>query len=601
VISGAASVSEQSFAEVEMTENAQPVRITEMLSALRRRRSAMLLTFAAIVVISIVAAFAWPSTYKATGTILIEQQELPPDLVRSAITSFADERIHMITQRVMTTENLLKIIDRYDLYSKMRQSAPREKIIKRMRDDVSFEMISADVIDPKAGRPTKATIAFSVGYSNRSPDLAARVANELVSLYLQVNIESRQQDAASAADFLGGEADRLSKHIDETQAAIAQFKKEHLNSLPDQSILNTQLMNSTESELRDVDTQIRSQDQQIVYLGAQLAQISPSSQVYTATGERVLSPSDRLKYLRTEYARVRGLYAPNHPDVLRLKREIAGLEKDTGLVNSMNDLNRQMEDAQAELAAAKQKYADSHPDVIRLQKQIAVLQSQIQKAAANPAVSSAAIADPDNPAFIEIKAQREAAVNQRAALQKKRDELSAKMGDFEQRLARAPGVERDYSELVRELENTQVSYRVARQKQLESEQSKSLEDERKGERFTLIEPPIPPEQPASPNRVAIIVLGLVLALASAVGIVMLLEALDNSIRNGSDLEALLAVPPLAIVPMIETSVDRSARVRRRRMTFAGTLGTLIVVLTLTHFFYRPLDVLWQVVLRRLGS
>jgi uncharacterized protein involved in exopolysaccharide biosynthesis len=575
-------------------------KLSDFVSKMRRRRRRMTLAFAAVLVLSLLVAFLWPASYRATGTILIEQQELPPDLVRSAITSFADERIQMISQRVMTTENLLKIIERYDLYSKLRQTAPREKIIKRMRDDISFEMISADVIDPRAGRPTKATIAFSVGYRNRSPELAARVANELVSLYLQVNIETRKQDAANAADFMSDEADRLDKHVRELQASLAAYKQQHLNSLPEQSAINTQLMNHADDELRDVETQLRSLSQQITYLDGQLAQISPSSQVYTSTGERVLSPSDRLKYLRTEYARVSALYAPTHPDVVRLKQEIAGLEKDTGVVETVNDLNRQLEDAQAQLAAARQKYAPDHPDVARLEKQVSAIQAAIQKASTNPAVP-AAPAQPDNPAYIELKAQRESAVNQQAALEKKREELKAKLADFEERLAQTPGVERGYMELARELDNAQNSYRLVKQKQLEAQQSKNLEDERKGERFTLIEPPIPPEQPASPNRTAILALGLVLAFAAAFAAMAVSEAMDDSVRNRRDLEALLSVPPLAVLPWIETAAERLRRTRLMRYAAAGMLTSLVLALTLTHFFYRPLDVLWQVALRHLGG
>ena len=579
----------------------EPAGISELIEKMRRRRRRMLQAFSIVIAISILTAVVWPPSYQATGTILIEQQELPPDLVRSAISSFADERIQKIKQRVMTTENLFKIIERYDLYPKLRQSAPREKILKRMLDDISFEMISADVIDPRAGRPTKATIAFSVGYSNRNPELAARVANELVSLYLQVNIENRTQDAANAADFMSEEATRLDKRIKELQAQMAKFKQEHLNSLPDQSVINTQLMNHTDDDIREVDTQLHALDQQITYLDAQLAQINPTSQVYTSTGERVLSPSDRLKYLRTEYARVSAIYSPDHPDVVRLKLEIEGLEKSTGQVSSVNDLQRQLQDTQTKLAEAQQKYGPDHPDVVRLQKQVATLQDQIKNAPPAPAKPVDETDHPDNPAYIELKAQKEGAIQQREALEKKRDELRGKLADFESRLAKAPAVERDYAELARELENDQNSYRLVEQKQLDAQQSKTLEDERKGERFTLIEPPIPPEQPSSPNRLAILLLGFVLAIGSAFAAMAGAESMDPSIRNRRDLEALLSVPPLAVLPWIETPGEVQQRARLVRYSAIGLLVSLVVALTLTHFFYRPLDVLWQVAWRRLGG
>ena len=173
-----------------MVNELKHTSLSELLGTLQRRRRPMLATFAAVLLSALGVAFLWPATYRATGTILIEQQEVPVDLVRSTISSYADQRIQVIQQRVMTTENLLKIIQKYDLYARRRQYESREKIIERMNDDIHFRMISADVIDPRSGVPTKATIAFSVGYENRSPELAVRVANELVSLYLEQNLES---------------------------------------------------------------------------------------------------------------------------------------------------------------------------------------------------------------------------------------------------------------------------------------------------------------------------------------------------------------------------------------------------------------------------
>lgn len=584
-----------------MNAQEKSISLRDLVEIVRRRRVAMSIAFATVIALAMTATFLWPATYQAFGTILIEQQEVPADLVRSTISSYADQRIQVITQQVMTTENLYKIVQKYDLYKRERRVGTREAVMLKMRDDIGFRMISADVIDPRSGNPTKATIAFSVSYKNRSADLAARVANELVSLYLQQNLQSRKERAADATSFLTDEAERLSKRINELQSSIASFKEKHVNDLPELSQINIQMMSRADEELREVDARIRSLDQQVVYLGAQLAQISPSSQVYTSTGERVLSPQDRLKYLRTEYARVSGIYAPTHPDVIRLQREIAGLEKTADAAGEVNDLQRQLEDAKSQLASAQQKYSADHPDVIKLQRLQASLTAKLSDAARADNNASVRPVEPDNPAYIQIQAQSEAAKSERDSLQKKRNDLTAQITEFERRLASAPGVEREYSAMTREMENNQLKYREVRQKQMEAQVSQSLEEERKGERFTLIEPPLTPEEPASPNRLLIILLGVVLAGGSAVGSAALLETLDSSVRNRRDLEALLQMPPLAVLPLIETLADRKARKRRRQYALASALGAAIVAIVAIHLFYRPLDVLWQVALRRLAG
>jgi hypothetical protein len=165
-------------------------------------------------------------------------------------------------------------------------------------------------------------------------------------------------------------------------------------------------------------------------------------------------------------------------------------------------------------------------------------------------------------------------------------------------MAEAPTVERDYSVMLRELDSDQLQYRQVRQKQMEAQSSQNLETERKGERFTLIEPPLTPTEPSSPNRGLIFALGLALALAIPIGVAALLESSDSTVRDRRDLTALLTIPPLAVLPWIETFEDRQARVRTRRLSYAGAATTLVIALTLVHFFYRPLDVLWEIALRR---
>ena len=598
-----------------MTVTEEPGGSESPLLAIRRRRRQLLLVCGGVLLVTALAALFWPPRYSATGIILIEQQELPSELVRSTVSSYASQRVQVISQRVMTTENLMGIIQRYNLYSDLRRRRPREQVVKQMRADTELKMISADVIDPRDGHPTKATIAFSISYTSPSAELASKVANELVSLYLQQNIESRQQSSRDAAVFLTGESARLDKYIKELQAKIADFKEKHEDELPELTGFNEQLRLRMEEDIRDTDAQLRSLDQQVTFLDAQLAQISPTAQVYASTGERVQSPEDRLKYVRTEYARALAMYSPDHPDVQRLKREMEGLEAAVTVnadiaKSEANDDRRQLEEAQTQLASARQRYSADHPDVVRLERLVASLQSRVPKEATESAVprpSSAEMpadkpvnASADNPPYIQIQAQREAALSQMHSLHRKRDELERKLAVLEKHLADTPIVERDYNAMLRDLESAQNEYRMERLKQNEAQTAENLETERKGERFTLIEPPFIPEEPSSPNRPLILIFGLMFALAAGFGTVALLESTDPSVRGPKDLQALFSAAPLATIPVMLTTADRAHRRRWRRTALAGGAASFVLALVLIHLFYRPLDVLWVVALRRMG-
>ncbi len=563
-----------------------------------RRRGMILLVVGVGMAATVAVALLLPSTYTSGATILIEQQEIPQELVRSAVTSFADQRIQVISQRVMTTQNLLSLIDRYKLYPDIRESKPREVLLQTMRNDISMRMISADVIDPRSGRPMQATIAFSVNYQSHSPDLAVKVANDLTSLYLNENLTSRSQMAEQTSSFFAEEAARQQARIAELDKKLSDFKQKNEDRLPENQQLNIQVSERTEMDLRDAENRIAAIDSQRVLLEAQLAEINPTMQVYSDTGMRVMNTEDRLKALKSQLAGYKARYAPDHPDIINAEREVEGLEKQVKADDGTSDVARQLEDAKAQLARAQEKYAPEHPDVVRLTHQVQALQATV---AAAPATSKARErTHADNPPFIQVKGQLDALDVDHEAAIKKRDDLRAKLDDYERRLAQEPAVERQYRELARDLESAQLKYQEIRSKETEVQVSQNLESEHKGERFTMIEPPLPPEKPISPNRFLILVMGFVLSLGAGVGVAMLRDALDLSIRGVQDIRSMLNVPPLAAVPLIATRAEIRRHRRVVMYSWQGAIISLIGLAAAIHFLVRPLDVVWVSLLRRFG-
>jgi len=563
-----------------------------------RRRGIILLVVGIGMASTVALALLLPSTYTSGATILIEQQEIPQELVRSAVTSFADQRIQVISQRVMTTQNLLSLIDRYKLYPDIRESKPREVLLQTMRNDISMRMISADVIDPRSGRPMQATIAFSVNYQSHSPELAVKVANDLTSLYLNENLTSRSQMAEQTSSFFAEEAARQQARIAELDKKLSDFKQKNEDRLPENQQLNIQVSERTEMDLRDAENRIAAIDSQRVLLEAQLAEINPTMQVYSDTGLRVMNTEDRLKALKSQLAGYKARYAPDHPDIIATEREVEGLEKQVKADDGTSDVARQLEDAKAQLARAQEKYAPEHPDVVRLTHQVQALQATV---AAAPATSKARErTHADNPPFIQVKGQLDALDVEHETAIKKRDELRAKLDDYEKRLAQEPAVEKQYREIARDLESAQLKYEEIRSKETEVQVSQNLESEHKGERFTMIEPPLPPEKPISPNRFLILMMGFVLSLGAGVGVAMLRDTLDLSIRGVHDIRSMLNVPPLAAVPLIATRAEQRRHRRIVMYSWQGAIVSLIGLAAAIHFLVRPLDVVWANLLRRFG-
>jgi uncharacterized protein involved in exopolysaccharide biosynthesis len=386
----------------------------------------------------------------------------------------------------------------------------------------------------------------------------------------------------------------------ELDKKLADFKEKNKDRLPEEEQLNTQMSERTEMDLREAENRIAAIDSQHVLLQAQLAQINPTMQVFSETGLRVMNAEDRLKALKSQLAGYKARYAPDHPDIINTQREVDGLEKQVKSDDGTSDVARQLDDAKAELAKAQQKYSPDHPDVIRLNRVVQGLEKEL---AAEPAGDTLAKEreHADNPAYIQVKGQLDALDVERVSAVKKRDELRAKLDDYERRLAQEPAVERQFRELARDLEGAQLKYQEIRSKQTEVQVSENLEAEHKGERFTMIEPPLPPEKPISPNRFLILAMGLVLSLGAGLGAALLRNSLDSSVRGVQDIRALLDVAPLAAVPRIMTPAEQRKHRRLVRYSWPGAVVGLIALAATVHYLVRPLDVVWATLLHRFGA
>ncbi len=572
--------------------------LADWLRALKRRKTSVIITATILIIITALLAFFLPAKYQSAGTILIEQQEIPQDFVRSTITTFADQRLQIIQQRVMTSTNLFQIIEKFNLYQDMLEEEPREVVLKEIRDAISLDFISADVIDPRSGRPVQATIAFKVSYEHESPTLAHKVANEITGLFLNENIKERTQKAQDATKFLEDEASKLEADISALEEQLADFKTGNVEKLPELVSMNLNLMDRTDQEIKQLDQQLRALKERKIYLESELVQMDPNQALYSEQGERLLGSGDRLKILRIELAQKSGIYAPEHPDILRIKREIAALEQDTSSKGGgLKEIRTELQLLEQQLEAAELRYSSEHPDVKSLKRSIESLKASLS-AASNTIVRDN-IEEISNPAYSQLLAQLEAANAEINSIKVTRSSLQSKIKMFEQRLIESPEVERKYLSLIRDYDNARAKYVDVKAKLSEAKIGESLELGKQSERFTIIEPPLLPEQPVSPNRPAILVLGILLSGIIALGVMLLKESIDDAVYDRSTVLQLTGYMPLAVLPTMYTIEEVSKNKSTKILLVIALLALLAIMFVLIHIFYLPLDVLFYKVLRKI--
>ncbi len=570
--------------------------LAEYLEVLNRRKGLILLSFLIVGFLGFVLAMKLPPVYRSSATILIEDQQIPRSMIESTITDFADKRIELIKQRVMTRDRILSVIEKHKVYLDQRDKLVSSELVKLFMEDAEIKTIAADVLDPQHGG-NKATIAFTIAFSDRDPQRAQAVANELVSLFLDENTRARAQRAAKTTEFLGEEANKLNSEIAVFENQLADYKEKNAKSLPEMLQTNLASVERIRESLRQTDSDIRIAQDRIVYLNDAMRQAE--DEVPAMEAGKPLSKEEQIRVLKSQYIQISSRYTARHPDAIRIKRQIQNLDPTFTGESNVSDLQEQLKQAEKELTLLKDKYSDSHPDVIKQQQAIDKLAQQIEGASEN-ITDAEGDAHQGNPQYVNLSGQLRATEHELEHLQKVKQDLQNNLAELQANIDRTPLVEKEYLELLRQRQISLEKYAELEAKHREAKLAQTLEEEQKGEAFTLIEPPIAPDKPDKPNRKKIIALGLGGGLAVGLGLTVVLEMLNEVIRGAKALERVTGTLPLVVIPFIETPQDIARKNKRKKLTWLAALIMLVVLVAVTHFFVMPLPMIWATVVAKLG-
>ena len=519
----------------------QQMTLSYLMRAFRRRKNIIILPFLAIFLITVVLALALSPVYKSTSTILIEEQDIPTDYVKATVTTFAEQQLQVIRQRIMTTTRLMEIINKYNLYSELKDRETTEDLVDGMRKDISLDPISVDVVDPKTGRPATATIAFTLSYQGKNnAGKIQQIANVLTSLFLEENVKVRERQASDISRFLEDEMKKVKVDLDDIDKRMAAYKNRHITVLPELLQVNLSTLNNLE------------QNRQLIY-------------------ERLSSLKEREGSLAAELA---------------------------GTPPDLHDLDKKrLQELEVDLVSLEKRFSKNYPDVINAREEIEELKKKLA-GESGPGASHGRT--PDNPAYISLDSQLKSIQGEIGALNAQIADIDRSIVQYRGRMEQMPNAESGYSQLMADRSNTQAKYDDLQRKLMEARVSQGLEREQKGERFTLIEPANLPEKPVKPNRIAIIFVGLVLGIGAGSSIAGFREFTDESVQEPDEFQAISSFTLLASIPMIANEQDRIRARKRRNIILLVSAISLVLVVAAVHFLYMPLDLLWIKILIRLG-
>ena len=580
-----------------MAEHYQ-LTLDDYLSLLRRRWAYLLFPFLLIFSMSVAVAMLLPPVYKSTGIILVESQRIPRELIRTTITSYIGERIEIIKQRVMTRENMLKIIDEFGL---LQEGEGKRTVTERINE--VRRRIEVLMMRPDQQHEDSKNVTFSVSFEARNPEVAHRVADRLVTMFLEENVRSRTQRASETTEFLKGEADKLKVQLEAIEAEIATYKQKFSDALPEHLDLRMRMLERTEADIKAVKREILTVQEEARFLDVQLsaARMGVGGGLTPRTPDSVsASPAQQLARLKVEYAQKSSIYSSSHPDVRALKRKINALSRVVGGGASTELLKQELAAAEAEMASLRAKYAADHPEMKRLQSRISKLRAEIQSLTKSGKANSMA-ANAQSIGVARVQAKITAAEDRLNSLEQQLEQLKEKRQKLEEQIIRTPQVQRALVSLNRDYASTLKKFKEIQSKQMEAKLAESLEQSKKAESFSLLEPPVVPEKPIKPKRKKITAMGFILALGGSGGLVMLLESIDKRIRGVSALTAILRQRPLVVIPYITTRDEIQRRRLLIKLLIIGAVVTVLLLLLIVHLFFTPLDALLMKLMSKAGG
>ena len=456
--------------------------------------------------------------YESRTTVLVQSQRVPSELVKQLEAGDPNERLNSMKEQIMSNSRLQPIVERFGLFND--SGASIDARIAELQKGILVVPV-----DTFSGR-SSALPGFRISVTLSDPHLAQQVCSEITSMFIEQDLKSRESGATNTTTFMSESVEAARARMDAQDAKLAAFKQQYIGVLPDQESMNLNL-------LMTVNTQIDSVNQA-------LAREESNKGLWEA---ELATQTANFKASRSQT--VAGVASPATLD-MELKRK------------------------EDELNVLKDKYADNFPTVTEKQRQIDELKKKIATAAAAPPVAPDPKTVPDttptNAFVIEPEAIQQLKTRIKGSnltiLEKERElaNLQAQAKTYQGRVQSSPQVEQKYSELTRDFGEAQEEYKSLLHKRDDAEMSASLQRRQQGEQFQLVDPASFPEHPTFPNSLQFAGGGFGGGLMLGLALSLLLEFRDKSIRTESDVEALLKLPILAMVPVMDKTSKSRARI-----------------------------------------
>ncbi|MFX0547404.1 GumC family protein [Roseovarius sp. S1116L3] len=493
--------------------------------------------FVAVIIsaVSVIMALTLPPAYESQTRLLLEGPQIPSELASSTVMVGLIEQLEVIEQRLTTRANMLAVARSQNVFEDV-QEMTADQIVEAMR--------ARTIIQTPGGRDP--VPIMNITFEARSPQIAAGVLNEYLTLIEQQNAEFRTSRAGNTLEFFQREVERLGQDLDAQSARILEFKTENSEALPESLEYRLDQQASLQEEIRQIDrdvSSLRNQAERLV-------------QIFEATGQlegnsgAPLSPDEqRLQQMRAQLDETLSVYAPESPRVKMLEARIA-----------------QLEDRIASRAQAEPQTDASAPSrgSVTLDLQLSEIETRI------------------------------------TMLQEQREDAAARLETLSKTLSETPSNTVTLDEMTRSYANIEAQYNTAVDRLARASTGERIESLSQGQRISIIEPPAVPTEPTKPNRILIAGGGTMLGILAGIALIVAIELLNRTARRPEDIVKRISVRPLATIPYMRSGSEIFWKRLIRITVYLVILLGIPIAVYAVHLYYLPLDLLADRAMNKIG-
>jgi len=498
--------------------------ISQILSSFYRRKGLIICVCVVVFLLSVYTAAILPNIYQSTSLILVSPQRVPSSFVTSTITTDLAERMQAIIQEILSRTQLEKIVQEFNLYPSDKSSMLGDRI-ERLRKTIKIELRRNNV--------------FLLSFESENPEKAKQVTGRLASLFIEQNLQVREQQAIGTKTFMSAEADRLRKELEEQETVVNQYKAAHRYELPEQLDGNLRTLEQLRREME-------------------------------ASNQRLTSLQERKGILQKQTV---------ESDILGVDLLGGGF---TGPAEGGTQ-NIQIQMRKKELDSLLQRYSNKHPDVVRIKKEIEALEAEARNVVPSQS-STLTSASSGNPLKQVLQSQITDIDAEIQTLRTQRDNIRSQVVTLQSRVDVTPIRAIELSKISRGYEITLRKYQDLLSKSLESDLSENMEKKQKGEQFQILDPANFPLKPLRPNRPMIILIGFLVGLGGGFGLAFVWENVDTSFKRGDEVSAYVNVPLLVTIPALMTRGSVVEQRRSQGVMVLASLGALTVGIVCLRIF-----------------